>query len=594
MMFGGPGRHRGPFVPGEPVRLERKTLSYAWRLAGYLKPYSGKLALSACFMVGSSLAGVAGPFILGMAIDRFIRAGDTRGLGFAGMLYLGVSLANWAFSYLQTYITSQVGHGLIAELRQQLFEHVERLRMSYIDREETGRLMSRITSDIDSISQLLSTGLASLLSDLLMLTGIVVILFAMNLRLALISALTIPALVSVTYLFQGNMQRAFTKVRRSVAEVNANLEESLSGIRVIQSFGREDVNMHRFSEVNASTMEANLEAARTFALFFPIVDVIGALGTAAILFAGGRMIIQGELQVGALAAFLSYVTRFFMPIREISQIYNMVVAALASAQRIFELMDEPVEPLGGLKLKRVRGQVKFEDVVFWYDRGTPVLEGVTLEALPGQMTAIVGPTGAGKTSIINLLTGMYQPVSGCISIDGVDISKVDLASLRRNVGVVLQDNFVFAGTILDNIRYGKPDATLDQVEVAAKAAGAHDFIVKLKDGYYTLIGERGSGISVGQKQLIALARALLVDPPILVLDEATSNVDPYTEFLIQQALSRLMRDRTLIVIAHRLSTVRQAARIYVIQEGKVVEMGTHDQLIAKDGVYRALYQSQAL
>lgn len=592
-MFGGPGRHRGPFATAEPVKLDRSAFSYAWKLLRHLRPYYGKLAASALFMVGGSLATVAGPFILGLAIDRFIRRGDTRGLGVAGIVYLCVSLANWVFSYLQTCLTSQVGHNVIADLRQQLFEHVERLKMSYIDKEETGRLMSRITSDVDSISQLLSTGLTALLSDALMLGGIMVILFAMNPRLAFISALTIPALVGVTYYFQGSMQKAFSKVRRTVAEVNASLEESLSGIRVIQSFGREEANISKFAEVNASTVEASLEAARTFAMFFPVVDVIGALGTAAIISAGGHMIIKGELQVGAFAAFLSYVTRFFMPIREISQIYNMVLAALASAQRIFELMEQPVERSGGEALQDVRGHVRFEDVVFWYERGAPVLDGVTLEARPGEMIALVGPTGAGKTSIINLLTGMYEPVSGRITIDGIDISKVNLQSLRRNIGVVLQDNFVFAGTILDNIRYGKPDATFDEVERAAKAAGAHEFIIKLRDGYNTVIGERGSGISVGQKQLIALARALLVDPPILVLDEATSNVDPYTEFLIQKALSQLMTGRTLIVIAHRLSTVRCANRIYVIHDGKVVEVGTHDELMARNGVYRAIYDKQA-
>ncbi|HHV78407.1 MAG TPA: ABC transporter ATP-binding protein [Firmicutes bacterium] len=592
MMFGGPGHFRGRALIPEPTKLDRSNLPVLKRLLPYAKPYQGKLLLSVAFLLGASLGGVSGPFILGFAIDRFIRSGNARGLALAGIAYLLVSALTWVFSYLQTYLTSQAGHSMIADLRQDLFEHIERLAMKVLDEEETGALMSRVTSDIDSISQVVSMGITSVLSDIVVIVGIVVLLFTMNVKLAMISVAVVPLLAIVTALLQGRMQTAFHKVRRTVAEVNANLEETLSGMKVIQSFNREEDSMSRFQEINASTVQANLQAVRTFAVFFPAVDLIGALATAGIVLVGGNSIIHGEIEVGAFAAFLSYVTRFFMPIREISQIYNMLLAAMVSVQRVFQLMDEPRERPGGIEIGRVKGHVRFENVSFAYEEGHPVLSGISMDIPAGQMVALVGPTGAGKTSIINLLTGMYQPDSGKITIDGTDISRISLESLRRNIGVVLQDNFVFAGTIMDNLRYGRPDASLAEVQKVAEAAGADQFISRMPDGYMTLIGERGAGISVGQKQLIALARALLIDPPILVLDEATSNVDPYTELLIQQAIEKLLGGRTAIVIAHRLSTVQRANNIFVIQEGRVVESGTHEQLLALGGAYRSLYEKQ--
>ncbi|MBC7339014.1 MAG: ABC transporter ATP-binding protein [Firmicutes bacterium] len=413
--------------------------------------------------------------------------------------------------------------------------------------------------------------------------------------LALASFTVLPLLFLLTWGFQGRLVQAFHRVRRRIADVNANLQESISGVRVTQAFSREDANAERFDEINARNLHANVQAAALESAFFPAVELVGAVGSAVLVWYGGHLIFLGRVPLGTVVAFLNYLTRFFMPIREITQVWGVFLSAGVSTERIVEILStEPrvKEEPGAVELGRVRGEVRFEGVHFSYQPGQEVLHGIDLEAQPGETVALVGPTGAGKTTVINLLARFYDPDRGRITVDGQDIRGVTLASLRRQLGVVLQDNFVFSGTIRENIRYGRPGAADREVEEAARAVGADAFIRRLPQGYDTDVGERGARISVGQRQLLAFARALLADPAILVLDEATSSVDPYTEALIQEALRRLLRGRTAIVIAHRLSTVRDADRIYVLDGGRVAEVGTHDQLLARGGLYRHLYDLQ--
>jgi len=590
----GPGQGHG-FDRADGVSLSRVNRRILLRLWEHIRPYRFYFLLGILLMFVVSLSGLAGPYLLKVAIDQYITRGDLAGVTRIGFLYLVLFLINWLASYAQTYIISWTGQSVIFSIRMRLFQHLQRLGFTFYDRLEAGRIMSRVTNDVDALNQMVSSGLVSLVNDFLTIFGIIIIMLKMDYRLALVSFTTIPMIVALVAFFQIRMTRAFHRVRRRIADVNATLQESISGMKTIQAFSREDINLQRFDLTNQENLQANLQVATLTSVFFPMVELIGAIGTALVVWYGGWQIAKMQVSLGTLVAFLGYVTRFFMPIRDLSQIYNLFLSATVSTERIFEFLDEKpdVEELPQAReLPLLSREIRFENVTFGYDPSFPVLKGINLEAKAGETIALVGPTGAGKTSIINLLGRFYDPQEGRITLDGIDIREGTLASLRRQMGVVLQDTFIFSGTIKDNIRYGRLEATDEEVVAAAKTVGAHDFIMRFPEGYDTEVNERGSKLSVGQRQLLAFARALIANPRILILDEATSSVDAYTELLIQRAMERLLAGRTAFVIAHRLSTVRNADRIYVIEDGQVVEVGRHEELLARGGRYAELYEKQ--
>jgi len=591
------GHWHGAFRAGIRADVEQRNIDWrtVLRFGSYLRPYLAALVGAVVLMGMVSGATLVGPYLLHLAIDVHIPAGDMGGLNLLFLAYVATLLTIWFASYGQTYLTSWVGQGVIYELRRKLFAHVESLGLDFFGGWETGRIMTRITNDIDALNQLISTGIVSVLGDIVTLVGVVAAMCYLNVELALVSFSTIPLILVASLFFGNRMRRAYQKVRRRIADVNANLQETISGVRVVQSFARERQNMQVFSKTNQGNMQANLEAAAVNSAFFPTVEVIGAVGTAIILWYGGMQYFRGEVQLGVVVAFLQYIGRFFMPIRNLSQVFNVFQAALVSADRIFEFLD--LEPLiqdapDAVELQEVKGHIRLEHVSFSYTEGVPVLHDIDLEVQPGQRAAFVGPTGAGKTTIINLVSRFWDPQEGRVLVDGIDVRKVSQESLRSHISVVPQDPHLFSGSIRDNLRYGRLDATDEEVEWAARVVGAHDFIERLPEGYDTDVQERGQILSTGQKQLIAFARALIADPHILILDEATSSVDSHTERLLQHALDELSQGRTVLVIAHRLATVQSADVIHVIEQGRIVESGSHDELLARGGTYAALYRSQ--
>lgn len=591
MHFHGPGLDTGD------LSLKDVQFKHMGRLKEFVKPYAGYLILAMCLVVAITVLGLIGPLLTRQALDIYIPAHDWKGLNRIILIYVLIQASIAGLRYCQTYIMSWTGQRILYLMRRKMFVHLQDLGLDFYDRMQAGRIMSRLTSDIDALNELITGGVINLLSDVLSLVGIMYIMLRVNYRLALVSFITLPLLFITVWSLRFRMTRAYHKVRRRIADVNANLQESISGMRIVQAFSREEVNMDRFSETNMRNFQANMEAQTLHALFFPLIEVIGAVGTATVVYYGGLRMSWGDtaITVGTLWAFLQYVTRFFWPVRELSEIYNLVLQGSVSAERVFEVLDwEPnvKDKPDAIWLSDVAGHVEFKNVTFEYQKGLPVLHDVNLEARPGETIALVGPTGAGKSTIISLLCRFYDVTGGAVLIDGVDIRDVAIASLRKHMGIVLQDTFIFSGTIMENIRYGRLDATDEEVKEAARLVGADDFISRLPDGYQTQVGERGSRLSVGQRQLLAFARALLADPRILILDEATSSVDSYTELLIQKALERLLKGRTAFVIAHRLSTIRNADRIYVIDGGRVVQAGTHEELLAQGGLYKELYEKQ--
>jgi len=604
MRGGGAGGGHGPMgrfdADAVNVKIETKILK---RIIPYIRPYYLHLVAGLVFMLLVTATGLITPYLEALAIDTFIAdnpsltaADRTAGITRLAVLYLALYIGNWLFSYWQTYFISWAGQNVIYTLRQKMFEHLQRMSFSFYDNIEVGRIMSRVTNDVNALNELVSSGILNVINDTFMLGGTIFIMTRMNWRLALLTFTTFPFLLLIATRFRGRMQKAYHEVRRKAATVNANLQESISGVRVTQSFVREDRNAQRFDETNQDNMQANMQAAQLNSAFGPLVEIVATIGVCIVVWYGGMLIKAEVLTIGVVYAFLRYVSRFFMPIRDLSQVYNVWQAATVSVDRIFELLDtEPnvKDSPQAIDLPPITGEVRFENVTFGYKPDLPVLHKVNLEVKPGQTVALVGPTGAGKSSTINLLSRFYDPQQGRISIDGYDLRDVTQRSLHQQLGIVLQDTFIFAGTVRDNICYGKPEATEEEVIEAAKAVNAHEFIMRLPEGYDTEVHERGARLSIGQRQLISFARALLADPRILILDEATSSVDAYTEVLIQKALERLLKDRTSFVIAHRLSTIRSADRIIAIENGRVVEQGTHEELLQREsGVYRTLYEMQ--
>lgn len=574
------------------------------RLLTYVQPWKKHVLIAIVMLVISSLASLTGPYLLKVAIDDFIKAEflsiEERysGLVFIAIIYLAAQLLAWIASYYETYFMSWAGNNAVYSIRQDLFRHLQKQDITFYEKQPSGQIMSRVTNDVNSLSELVSSGLTKVIGDILTLIAIVVIMVSMHPLLALYSFVTLPFLLYLTFGFRNVIRDAFRKVRAEIAKVNANLQESISGVRVTQSFGREEENLRQFDETNYGNFAANIRAESLFSMYMPLVDLVGAFGTAIVLWAGGWMILNGGetngLSVGVLVAFLGYLDRFYRPIKDLSAFFAQLQSAMAASEKIFAVLDtQPeIKDDGILKLPPIQGEVRFDNVSFGYEEAQEVLHNIDFDVTKGQKVALVGHTGAGKTSIINLLSRFYEPQEGRILIDGHDISKVTIESLRSQMGIVLQESFLFSGTVMENIRYGRLDATDEEVVLAAKAVNAHNFIMELDKGYETEVQERGSKLSVGQRQLVSFARALLRDPAILILDEATSSVDAYTEVLIQKALDRLLEGRTAFIIAHRLSTIRNADVILVLKDGQIIARGTHDELLDGSSYYRELYQLQ--
>jgi ATP-binding cassette subfamily B protein len=565
------------------------------RLLRYVLPYRRKFYAGIMLMLVATGAGLAGPWLIRAAVDSYIMVGNYAGLTAMAGAYVALHAASWLANYWRQLLIAQVGQSVIFDLRRDLFAHLQRLNFRFFDRTPAGVLISRVVNDVGAVQELVSGGILSVITDVVTLGGIVALMISMSPKLALVSFVTMPLLFFVANAFRVRAGRAYRRVRTQIANVTANLQESISGVRVTQSFARERANLQRFDQTNQENMQANMEAVSVFSLFVPLVEFIGSLGTALVLWYGGRFYGAGEVEAGVIVAFMLYVGRFFGPIRDLTMVYNELQAANAACEKIFGIMDEIPEVVdrpGAIALGDIRGDVSYRNVTFAYHRDQYVLRDINLEIPAGARVALVGPTGAGKSTMVNLLARFYEPTMGAVLVDGVDTRSVTMQSLRRSMGIVLQDTFLFSGTIWDNIRYSRPEATDDEVVAAARAVRAHEFIARLPRGYDTEVRERGVKLSVGQRQLISFARALLADPRILILDEATSSVDAYTEVLIQQALEHLMVGRTSLIIAHRLSTIRTADTIVVMDAGRIVEQGRHQDLLSQAGLYAHLYNMQ--
>ncbi|MBI4298036.1 MAG: ABC transporter ATP-binding protein [Chloroflexi bacterium] len=561
------------------------------RLFAYAAPHKRLLALAALGVLLYTASSLATPRLIGYGIDHFVKEGSFSGLHFLAIAYFLIAAVGYAANYVYLVSVARVGQRVLFTLRSQMFHHLQGLSLSFYDANEVGIIMSRVQNDVTQLQEFLNTVVVST-ADILSLVGIVAILFWMDVPLAAIALSTMPVLIVIMIFWQRRARQRFMAVRRAIAIVNAGLQENISGVRVIQSLRREDQNLRDFDRRNEGHMEASLRAGRLAAFLNTIVEPLVAAALATVIIYGGWRVTQGALAVGVLVSFVLYIQRFFDPIRSLTMQYTEVQRAMISGVRIFEILDtNPAikDEEGAAELPSIHGRVKFEKVSFSYVPGVNVLQDINLDAQPGETIALVGPTGAGKSTMVSLLARFYDVTEGKITVDGHDLRSVARRSLASQMGMVLQEPFLFSGTIRENIKYARPDASEDEVVTAAKAVGAHDFILRLDKGYDTPVQERGINLSVGQRQLISFARALLANPRILILDEATANVDTQTELAIQRALGNLLAGRTSFVIAHRLSTIREASRIAVLDHGRIVDIGTHHDLLSKDGLYRRLY-----
>jgi ATP-binding cassette subfamily B protein len=592
------------------------------RLVVYLRPHWLLAIVAIALVIVSSLLQLVGPLATAVALDLFIRpagGGDAElsavsekvaavlaergadvspetGIAVAAAVYLAALVASFFVLYLQGYLMQLMGQFVMFDLRREIFEHLQRLQVSYFDRRPIGRLVTRVTNDVDALNELFTAGLVSIFGDVVLLGGIVAVLFWFNWKLALVTFAIVPLLSLLTLWFKVRARQSYREVRVRLAAINAFLQEHITGMSVVQLFNREKESAEEFGEINAEHRDANVRAIFYYAVYYPSVELITALGTGLILWYGGGQVVRGALSLGALVAFLQYAQRFYQPLADLSEKYNILQAAMAASERIFGLLDRKVEiesPAGAHRPGEVRGEVELRKVTFSYEPGEPVLRDISFRMAAGETVAVVGHTGAGKSTLANLLQRFYDVDSGEVLVDGVDVRRWDLEALRGAIGMVLQDVFLFSGTVRENIRLGAEGIDENKLRWAAGEVHALEFIERLPGGFEAVVRERGAGLSVGQKQLLAFARALAFDPAVLILDEATSSIDSETERLIQMGLERLLVDRSSLVIAHRLSTIERADRILVLHKGELREQGTHRELFGLRGIYYRLYQLQS-
>jgi ABC-type multidrug transport system fused ATPase/permease subunit len=588
--------------PGGHLTRERdaKVDDWSWRrtrrrlatLARLTAPYKVRTILSVFSLLAATATALAPPFLSKYAVDDGIRHHDLGKLWWIVGAFVVAGLANWGMSYVQTYLTGWVGERILADLRNKLFAHLQRLSLGFFERNRAGVIISRLTNDVEALDQLVTDGVTSLVQNTLTLIGTAILLFVLDWRLALATLAVIPLMSIATVWFRMRSSRAYRAVRERLGLVTATLAEDIAGMRIVQAFTREPRNIQNFRNVSERYRDSNMETVVLNGVYFPFVDLLSSVALAVVLGYGGHLYFQGEVTIGTLFAFMLYVQNFFDPVQQLSQLYNTFLSATAALDKIMDVMDEEPEVVDApqaVPLPEVEGHVRFEGVRFTYGTGPEVLHGLDIDVPPGTTVALVGHTGAGKSTIAKLLARFYDPTEGRVTIDGHDLRDVTQASLRRQLGIVPQEGFLFAGTVTENIAFGRPDATPDEVVRAAQTVGAHEFILRLEDGYETELQERGSRLSLGQRQLVALARALLADPRLLILDEATSSVDIGTERKIEQALRLLLAGRTAFIIAHRLSTIRDADLIVVLEQGRIVEQGSHDELLQRRGLYTSLY-----
>jgi ATP-binding cassette, subfamily B, multidrug efflux pump len=565
------------------------------RLWQFIRPYKRLFLISMLVLPLQQAFGLAQPYLMKIGIDQYIAGKDLWGLQTVMLLFLGALIGETAAIFAQYYLSMVVAQRCLADLRVAIFSHVQKLPMSYFDRNPVGRLVTRMTTDVDVLQEMFSSGVMTLVADFTMVIWIVGIMFYLDVELALVSLALIPPMAFAINFFRVKARQTYRLIRERIARINAYLGEAISGMSVIQLFAREEKTFHEFEVLNADHRDAYHLSNLYEAALYSMVEAAGAVSVGLLLWYGGGEVLQGIIGIGTLVAFKEYIHRFFVPLREFSQKYAVMQSAMASAERIFQLLDTPVDiqsPRNAQVPKPFRGEVVFDDVWFHYQSGDPVLKGVSFRIEPGEKVALVGATGSGKTTTIKLLNRFYDIGQGSIKVSGLDVRQWDLRALRRHVGVVLQDVFLFAGDVRANLALGDPSIPLERIERAAKLANADSFICALSDGYHGHVRERGSNFSAGQRQLLSLARVLVYQPEILVMDEATSSVDSETEALIQDALEKVMRNRTCLLIAHRLSTIRNADRIIVLHHGEVREVGSHAQLMEKKGIYHRLYQLQ--
>jgi ATP-binding cassette, subfamily B, bacterial len=586
------GAHTTPQRPAEAQDWSwgktRRRIGLLW---GLTRPYRGRTALSVVSLLTATATALAPPYLAKFALDDAL-SGNLTHLSLVVALFVAAGLANWGMTYVETYLTGWVGERILADLRARLFAHLQDLSLGFYERNRAGVIISRLTNDVEAIDMLVTDGVTTLVQSTLMLAGTAVLLVILDWRLALATLAVIPAMSIATAMFRSRSARAYAAVRERLGLVTATLAEDIAGMRMVQAFTREEAAMRNFGDVTGRYRESNMQTVVLNGLYFPFVDLLSSVALAVVLGYGGHLYFAGALSLGALFAFMLYVQNFFDPVQQLSQLYNTFLSATAALDKIIGVLDEQPEVVdrpGARELPRVGGHVRFEGVRFSYGRGDEVLHGIDLDVPAATTVALVGHTGAGKSTIAKLLARFYEPTDGRITIDEYDLNDVTQASLRTQLGVVPQEGFLFAGTVAENIAFGRPGARPEEIVRAAQTVGAHEFILRLEDGYETQLGERGSRLSLGQRQLVAFARALLADPRILVLDEATSSVDIGTERTIERALRTLLADRTAFVIAHRLSTIRGADLIVVPEHGRIVEQGSHDELLRRGGLYTSLY-----
>lgn len=566
-----------------------------FRIAGYLKPHAKAIALILALIGITSVIGLLNPYLMKLAIDNYISKSNVKGLMVLVLLFLTLNIVSLVCSRYRISIMSKVAKKILYQIRQDLFSHLQELSIDFFESRPVGKILSRVIGDVNSLNDVIINTITSIVPDSITLVAIVIILFKLHARLAIIGLVILPFLAISLFTIQVVSRKRWQQVRKKFSTANAYIHETFAGAKVVKAFVMEEDTSNTFLELSKDIRRVWLNAIRINNALWPVVDASWGISMALVYWYGIKLLNTGGITIGLLVAFTGYIGMLWQPIINLSNFYNSLISAMAGAERIFEIMDiKPaiVEKPDAIEINEIKGEVEFKNVTFSYDAERPVLKNVSFKVEPGETIALVGPTGAGKTTIINLIARFYDVTEGKILIDGKDIRDIKLKSLRSKIGIMLQDTYLFNGTIADNIRYGKLDATMDEIVKAAKIVGAHDFIINTEKGYDTEIKEMGNRLSVGQRQLIALARTIIADPHILILDEATSSIDTHTEIMLQKALEKVMENRTSFVIAHRLSTIRNADRIFVVDDGRIIEMGSHNELINLKGLYYNLYKSQ--